>query len=221
MKQAILPIPLKIAKTLALNGFAASLAFVANPAQAANLISNGSFENSSSNIGDNGSLSNGSTTLTNWVVTNEIDYLGSYWSASNGSRSLDLNGSSAGGIQQTFTTTIGATYNVSFDLAGNPDNAILKQLEVSAGSYSQNFSFDNSGKSTTNMGWLTKNFSFVANSSSTTLQFSSLIGGSWGPALDNVIVSSAVPEPLTILGAVTAAGFGAGFKRKLAKSKKD
>lgn len=31
----------------------------------------------------------------------------------------------------------------------------------------------------------------------------------------------AVPEPLTILGAMTAAGFGAGFKRKLAKSKKD
>jgi hypothetical protein len=33
--------------------------------------------------------------------------------------------------------------------------------------------------------------------------------------------TKAVPEPLTILGAVTAAGFGAGFKRKLAKTKKD
>ena len=33
--------------------------------------------------------------------------------------------------------------------------------------------------------------------------------------------AGAVPEPLTILGAMTAAGFGAGFKRKLAKSKKD
>lgn len=32
--------------------------------------------------------------------------------------------------------------------------------------------------------------------------------------------STAVPEPLTILGAMTAAGFGAGFKRKLAKSLK-
>jgi hypothetical protein len=40
--------------------------------------------------------------------------------------------------------------------------------------------------------------------------------------LDNVTldgsVASAVPEPLTILGAITAAGFGAGFKRRLAKS---
>ena len=32
---------------------------------------------------------------------------------------------------------------------------------------------------------------------------------------------AAVPEPLTILGAMTAAGFGAGFKRKLAKNQKD
>lgn len=31
----------------------------------------------------------------------------------------------------------------------------------------------------------------------------------------------AVPEPLTILGALTAAGFGAGFKRRLNKTKKD
>jgi hypothetical protein len=30
----------------------------------------------------------------------------------------------------------------------------------------------------------------------------------------------AVPEPLTILGAMTAAGFGVGFKRKLAKAEK-
>jgi len=29
----------------------------------------------------------------------------------------------------------------------------------------------------------------------------------------------AVPEPLTILGAATAAGFGASFKRRLAKVK--
>ena len=30
---------------------------------------------------------------------------------------------------------------------------------------------------------------------------------------------TAVPEPLTILGAATAAGFGAAFKRRLAKAK--
>jgi hypothetical protein len=34
-------------------------------------------------------------------------------------------------------------------------------------------------------------------------------------------IATAVPEPLTILGSITAAGFGVAFKRKLAKSKKD
>lgn len=35
----------------------------------------------------------------------------------------------------------------------------------------------------------------------------------------NVTATSAVPEPLTILGAMTATGFGAIFKRKLAQTK--
>jgi hypothetical protein len=35
------------------------------------------------------------------------------------------------------------------------------------------------------------------------------------------IASTAVPEPLTILGSIAAAGFVASFERKLAKSKKD
>lgn len=37
----------------------------------------------------------------------------------------------------------------------------------------------------------------------------------------NVTATSAVPEPLTILGAMTATGFGAIFKRKLAQAKTD
>ena len=55
--------------------------------------------------------------------------------------------------------------------------------------------------------------------------FNSTSGGSLSDPTSNVSALSltpaaAVPEPLTILGAVTAAGFGAGFKRKLAKSVK-
>jgi hypothetical protein len=47
--------------------------------------------------------------------------------------------------------------------------------------------------------------------------------GSQGRAHQLLFVQSnqAVPEPLTILGAMTAAGFGTGFKRKLAKFQKD
>ena len=35
------------------------------------------------------------------------------------------------------------------------------------------------------------------------------------------VAVESVPEPLTILGAITATGFGVAFKRKLAKSTKD
>jgi hypothetical protein len=41
------------------------------------------------------------------------------------------------------------------------------------------------------------------------------------PSLNGWRGNYAVPEPLTILGSITAAGFGVAFKRKLAKSKKD
>jgi hypothetical protein len=40
-------------------------------------------------------------------------------------------------------------------------------------------------------------------------------------AIASAVNPAAVPEPLTILGAMTAAGFGVGFKRKLAESQKD
>ncbi|WP_048753665.1 PEP-CTERM sorting domain-containing protein, partial [Crocosphaera watsonii] len=37
---------------------------------------------------------------------------------------------------------------------------------------------------------------------------------------EELFVPTAVPEPLTILGAGTAIAFGVGFKRKLGKAKK-
>lgn len=40
-------------------------------------------------------------------------------------------------------------------------------------------------------------------------------------SLDDYTVDVAIPEPLTILGVITAAGFGAGFKRRFAQSKKN
>ncbi len=46
------------------------------------------------------------------------------------------------------------------------------------------------------------------------------VGGPATFVVSNFTVTNAVPEPLTILGAMTAASFGVSFKRKLAKSKK-
>lgn len=160
------------------------------------VITNGSFE-----IGPNPgayiTLQVGSTSITGWTVTRaSIDYKGTYWQHSNGSRSVDLDGSPGfGGIAQTFETTPGRTYTIRFDMAGNPDGLpVIKRMRITAAGQQQDFSFDTTGRSRQNMGWTTHTWSFVANSSSSTLEFYSLdtVDGRYGPGLDNVRL---VPEP--------------------------
>ena len=73
---------------------------VAMPANAA--IDNGSFEKGD-NPGSKTRLSKGSTDIDDWKVTSgNIDYVGSYWEAASGDRSIDLNGTKKGAISQTF-----------------------------------------------------------------------------------------------------------------------
>ena len=191
--------------TLAITGIALGVSH--RSAQAA-AFSNGSFELGT----DPGSLITlpaGSTDLTGWTVTSgTIDYTGSTWQASDGSRSLDLSGMQAGQIAQTFDTILGATYQVLFDLAGNPaGDPVEKLLRVAAtGSTSQDYSFDTTGKTVTAMGWQTTAYSFTATSPSTTLLFTSLINTPYGPALDNVRVSTdgvtSVPTPALLPGLI-------------------
>ena len=93
----------------------AAIALVPTSANAASLI-NGSFENGTPSIGNFTTVAGGNSTAINgWVVTgNSVDYIGSYWAAQDGNRSIDLNGNGQGGIQQTFTTVVGQLYNISF-----------------------------------------------------------------------------------------------------------
>ncbi|SDJ65160.1 MULTISPECIES: choice-of-anchor C family PEP-CTERM protein [Bradyrhizobium] len=184
---------------------------------------NGSFETGSA-PGSFITLDGGdATSITGWTVgggSNAVDYIGSYWKASDGTRSLDLNGLVPGSISQTFDVISGQTYRVSFDLAGNPAGGPqFKTLDSTANLtlYSPP-PFDVNGNSLSNMGWLNYSFLFTATSSSETLTFTSTTSGysgnssyptAFGPALDNVSVT-AVPEPSTwammILGF-----FGIGF----------
>jgi choice-of-anchor C domain-containing protein len=190
---------------------------------------NGSFESSTGpNPGQFVTLDGGDTSITGWTVgggLNSIDYIGSYWTSSDGVRSIDLNGLAPGSISQTFDVISGQTYRVMFDMAGNPAGGpTVKTLQADA-TVSVTASFDTSNTDLTNMGWITHSFTFTANSTSETLTFLSLTTGNsgngtypfaFGPALDNVSVT-AVPEPST--WAMMILGFlGVGFMAYRRKS---
>lgn len=214
--------PITLFQTVALTGFSASVLLATTPAQAINLINNGSFENSS--LGSSATLYAGSTAINDWTVTGgSIDYLNqSFWQPSDGGFSLDVSGDNAGGIAQTFVTTPGNQYLVSFDLAGNPDpSPTVKTLRLAAGGSSQDFTFDVTGKTRVNMGWSPQTFSFVASSNSTTLSFASLTNSTAGPALDNVVVT-AVPwetDALSVVGSTILFGLGLWRKNKVSQKR--
>jgi len=199
-------------------------ALIVTPVQATNLIQNGSFETATVNPGTDTLLNAVSTVITGWTVSQgSIDYIGTAWQASNGVRSVELEGSGNGKIEQTFNTTIGTTYRVTFDLAGNPfGGSAIKPMRVSAVGSSADFSFDITGKSPSNMGWVSKSWDFTANSTTTTLEFIGLGNSTLGAALDNVSVialsgpSTSVPEPSSMLGllGLGVLGIGSAFKRQ-------
>ena len=166
----------------------------------AQIISNGSFEAAKINPGNFTELQAGDASIDNWIVgRGTVDYIGPYWTASDGTRSVDLNGTSQGSIYQTLSTVIGKTYYIKFDMSGNPrcdGMPAVKSLRVTAGNASTTYTFNVTGNSLNSMGWQTKDFEFVAISSSTLLNFESQIPLSFcGPVIDNVIISDCAGVP--------------------------
>ena len=165
------------------------------------LIINGGFETGTDPGGSFVPLGAGSTDLTGWTIKGSIDWIGTYWPAFEGNRSIDLAGNGDGRISQTFATVVGTPYHVSFAMAGNPDGGgvdPIKQLVAWVGSDARVFSFDTTGKTRETkeaMGWVTQWFDFTASSDTTTINFQSLMLGSpIGPAIDSMTVA-AVPIP--------------------------
>jgi choice-of-anchor C domain-containing protein len=165
-------------------------------------VSNGSFETGSFTEAPYVELLPGSTNITGWVIeTGSIDWIGGYWPASDGSRSIDLNGLDAGTISQALATTVGNTYTVTFDLSGNPACApSIKTLTVGAtGASTETFTYDMSVAGTTlsDMKWDTRTYVFVATSTAASLTFTSTTAGICGPAIDNVVVTETVTPSQT------------------------
>ena len=186
------------AATIVNGGFESS---TLSPAEAAQMASQGF-----------ATLTAGNNDLTGWSIGGAgIDYIGSYWVPAGGTHSIDLNALSAGSIFQTISTVVGQAYEVSFDLAGNPDGAPKVKLAIAdaSGQPGAAYFFDTTGKTKTNMGWTPFTYDFTAQSTSTTLTFSnsnqSGFKTPFGAALDNISIS-AVPEPTS--WALMLVGFG-------------
>lgn len=148
----------------------------------------------------------GSTILEGWTVDRgNIDYIGPMWEAAEGGRSIDLNGDTYGRIYQVLETTPGMTYAVDFALSGNWGGVANKTVRVTAGSYTQLYTVNTTGNTSTNMNWRYESFMFTATKSTTTIRFASQNTGKFGVALDDISIT-AIPAPATALAMIGMVG---------------
>ena len=140
-------------------------------------------------------------------------------------RSIDLAGNDAGTLTQTLSTVANALYTVTFDLWANDDNGSYpRNVFVNVGGSDLTFSSPGGGTKAA-PAWTSQTFQFTAAGSSTVLSFradpvsSAAIGNpdfdAFGPAIDNVSVLGAVPEPATWAMMIVGFGFiGAALRRR-------
>ena len=177
------------------------------------------------------------TDITGWTISgtpsdgapNNVDLVHTLFypsfTGSTGSQSLDMEGAvgASGLIFQSFATTPGDLYNLSFEYANNPEpgpgsSGSMNVLVKGTGTLlDQNVT--HSGSLFSNMKYQLFSQDFTADSLTTTLQFEALTHSGFGIALDAVSVNEvgAVPEPslVTPLGAGLIALLFAADRRRL------
>jgi hypothetical protein len=181
----------------------------ANPARA-DLIVNGGFEFPS--IGEvfyqnYGTFTNNpyaGPSFQGWnITTNNVDIVNPVvgWNAPayQGVQILDLVGyGSTGAIAQSFTTTPGQSYLLTFAYGNNPGSgAAAASVTVFGSSSLLSALVFHDTSANGNLNWNLYSASFVANSETTTLGFNTTLGGSNGGILLDAVAVSAVPEPAT------------------------
>jgi choice-of-anchor C domain-containing protein len=200
--------------------FLGALAMTAPAAQAVTILTNGGFE---APAAPTGSFINETTSFSGWTVTtNNVDIVSGSTpnpAAFEGAQYLDLVGTgSTGGIAQTFSTTVGQAYLLTFQYSNNPGNS-PSSANVDIGSIVNDGSLlagsvTHGGTTQANPNWTLFSQMFTANASTETLSFLETAGGNnAGVFLDAVSidpVTAAVPEPST--WAMMIIGFfGMGF----------
>lgn len=163
---------------------------------------------------------------TNINATNNVDIVsnlaGTVFPAptvDGGHQYLDLVGyGSNGEIYQNLTTTIGQTYKLTFAYGNNPGNSPSQALVTVMGTPGVSSLLNHSISTAGDLGWTIFSGTFVADSTSTKLDFLETVGANnAGILLDDINVS-AVPEPST--WAMMVLGFmGVGFMAYRRKNK--
>ena len=101
-----------------------------------------------------------------------------------------MNGNGPGTLSRTIDTIEGETYEISFDMSGNPHGQRgIKTLQLSAGDDVASFSTDTSAISRNDMQWKTVSMTFVADGPTTDIAFASTTPGSVGAVIDSINIS--------------------------------
>ena len=160
-------------------------------------------------------------------VTNDTTWTPPAGSAP-GTQSVDLNPNVASEIQQTVPTEPGMTYTLTFDLAGNlfNDPAVKTGDFYVEGARAGSLDFDTTGTSGTDMGWVTKSYTFTATDTATVISFASTTPNNFGPVITNVSLvatpDAGVPMAnwqiggVALLGILALLGIGAVVRRRSA-----
>lgn len=164
----------------------------------ANLILNGSFENN--DIRSNSWKAFSAGAVDGWSGTNmELWDNFQNLTAFDGSQYAELNANGNGGsysILQTFTSSKGATYDLSFAYAARRANESFK-LEIFSGVNDNNMLFSRVFNDHEIKNWNEFYGQFVADSIATTISFSTINIGTYGNFLDNIVVNQASPTSAT------------------------
>jgi hypothetical protein len=206
----------------------------------ANVITNGSFESPVVPVGSYLDYASGSTAIPGWtvvgaaggvsIVNGTTIELGVSFPAEDGAQYLDLTGDGTNaveGVEQTFSTTIGTNYTVTF-WVGNVDNpgsnpssgwGTTSTVNVKLGGLGGTLldSVTNSMTNSTTQTWEMFTTSFAASGSTTTIDF---LNGD--PANDNtngldnvsITATSTTPEPSSVVLLGSALGVLAFWSRK-------
>jgi hypothetical protein len=208
------------------------MSIAAGSASAAELLTNGGFENIGAGAVPEGwggltYYTDGThpdhIALPGWTVESgsvDLTWTTSVWGpADTGVFSLDINGWSPGVISQSFATLAGRTYTVSYaysrNAAGAPDPAVAS---VFAGGVTQQVTAPYSPAlfgGPYGMKWQKGGFTFVGDGSPATIRLTALNDGNGGVFFDSVSVKGGVPEPAAWSLMIAGFGFaGAALRRR-------